>query len=186
MALPEMTSPAPTHWVFGYGSLMWNPGFAHVSSQLALLHGAHRGLSVYSHDHRGTPQQPGLVFGLSRGGACRGMAFEVLDADWAGVRAYLLVREKGNGIYREALRPVRLDDGRVVDALSFVVDERHAQYARDLSLEQQVLIVRSATGESGSNVDYVLQTARRLRQLGIRDRQIMALAALLEGAASSA
>ena len=168
-----------THWVFGYGSLIWNPGFAHISAQQGLLYGAHRSLSVYSQDHRGTPQRPGLVFGLTRGGSCRGMMFEVAEADWGSVRAYLLAREKGNGVYREATRPVRLADGRAVLALTFMVDERHVQYARNLSLEHQLAIVRGGFGESGNNVDYVLNTAQGLAQLGIEDRQITALAKLL-------
>jgi cation transport protein ChaC len=184
MNTSEPMNTAPSHWVFGYGSLIWNPGFAHLSSQQALLRGAHRSLSVYSHDHRGTPQRPGLVFGLTRGGSCRGMAFEVADADWAAVRAYLLEREKGNGVYRETLRPVRLADGRSVKALTFVVDEQHMQHARDLSLPQQLAIVQAGRGDSGNNVDYVLNTARHLAQLGIRDRQIMALAAMLEAVAA--
>ncbi|HTM76136.1 MAG TPA: gamma-glutamylcyclotransferase, partial [Devosia sp.] len=162
----ETMQSTPNHWVFGYGSLIWNPGFAHLSSQLGLLRGAHRSLSVYSQDHRGTPQRPGLVFGLTRGGACRGMAFEVADADWVVVRTYLLAREKGNGVYREAMRPVRLADGRNVVALTFMVDERHVQYARNLPLEHQLAIVRGGFGDSGNNVDYVLNTARRLEQLG--------------------
>ncbi|HTM77425.1 MAG TPA: gamma-glutamylcyclotransferase [Devosia sp.] len=182
----ETTGATVSHWVFGYGSLMWNPGFAHLSSQQGLLRGAHRSLSVYSQDHRGTPQRPGLVFGLTRGGACRGMAFEVADADWGVVRRYLLAREKGNGVYRETMRPVWLADGRTVTALTFVVDERHVQYARNLTLEHQVAIVRDGFGESGANVDYVLNTARRLEQLGIKDRQIMALAQLLARDAAAA
>ena len=78
-----------THWVFGYGSLIWNPGFPHVSAQQGLLRGAHRSLSIVSHHHRGTVDQPGLVFGLTRGGSCRGMVFEVANADWPQVYAYL-------------------------------------------------------------------------------------------------
>ena len=171
-----------THWVFGYGSLIWNPGFAHVSAQQGLLHGAHRSLSVYSQDHRGTPQRPGLVFGLTRGGSCRGMMFEVADAQWAGVQDYLVAREKGNGVYRQAVRPVRLADGRAVLALTFMVDVRHVQYAHNLTLDQQLAIVRLGVGESGANVDYVLNTARHLQQLGIRDRPVMALARLLASA----
>lgn len=184
MTMHETMNASTSHWVFGYGSLIWNPGFVHVSAQQGLLHGAHRSLSVYSQDHRGTPQQPGLVFGLTRGGSCRGMVFEVADADWAGVRAYLLAREKGNGVYREALRPVRLADGRAVLALTFMVDEGHVQYARDLSLERQLAIVRGGIGESGNNVDYVLNTARGLQQLGIKDRQIMLLAERLADVAA--
>ena len=175
-----------THWVFGYGSLIWNPGFAHVSSQQGLLRGAHRSLSIVSHHHRGTLEQPGLVFGLSRGGSCRGMVFEVADADWAGVYAYLQEREQVTAVYRDVLRPVRLADGRMVNALAFLVDERHEQFAGRLSLDQQLAMVRSGVGLSGRNIDYVLNTARHLTELGIRDRQLMALAELLSGEAAAA
>src|SRR5690606_7033781 len=114
-----------SHWIFGYGSLIWRPGFAFVGSAPGLLRGAHRRLCVYSHRHRGTPGQPGLVFGLVRGGSCRGVAFEVRADDWPGVHRYLVEREMDGGVYREAFRPVRLNDGRVVTALAFLVDERH-------------------------------------------------------------
>lgn len=168
-----------THWVFGYGSLIWNPGFAHVSAQQGLLKGAHRSLSIVSHHHRGTVEQPGLVFGLTRGGSCRGMVFEVAHSDWADVRAYLQEREQVTAVYRDVMRPVRLADGRTVSALSFLVDERHEQFAGHLDLDQQVAMIRSGVGLSGRNIDYVLNTARHLGALGIRDRQLMALADLL-------
>lgn len=175
----ERTTDNATHWVFGYGSLIWNPGFAHVSAQQGLLRGAHRSLSIVSHYHRGTVEHPGLVFGLSRGGSCRGMVFEVADSDWAGVRAYLQEREQVTAVYRDVMRPVRLSDGRTVSALAFLVDERHEQFAGNLTLEQQLAMVRAGVGLSGRNVDYVLNTARHLGALGIRDRQLMALAELL-------
>ena len=175
----ERTNDNATHWVFGYGSLIWNPGFAHVSAQQGLLRGAHRSLSIVSHYHRGTVEHPGLVFGLSRGGSCRGMVFEVADADWVGVRAYLQEREQVTAVYRDVMRPVRLSDGRTVSALAFLVDERHEQFAGNLTLEQQLAMVRAGVGLSGRNVDYVLNTARHLGALGIRDRQLMALAELL-------
>jgi len=167
------------HWVFGYGSLMWNPGFPHRSHQLGLLRGAHRSLSIISHHHRGTAEQPGLVFGLARGGSCRGMVFEVEDQDWPDVQDYLRAREQVTMVYRDVHRPVRLDDGRTVQALAFLVDERHEQFAGRLALEAQLAMVRQGVGLSGRNVDYVLNTARHLEQLGIRDRQVMELAALL-------
>ena len=171
----EMT----THWVFGYGSLIWNPGFAHVSAQQGLLKGAHRSLSIVSHYHRGTVEQPGLVFGLTRGGSCRGMVFEVADSDWSAVRAYLQEREQVTAVYRDVMRPVHLADGRSVSALAFLVDERHEQFAGNLSIDQQLAMIRAGVGLSGRNVDYVLNTAQHLSELGIRDRQLMALAALL-------
>ncbi|MHA6688983.1 gamma-glutamylcyclotransferase [Devosia sp. A449] len=168
-----------THWVFGYGSLIWNPGFPHLSAQQGLLRGAHRSLSIVSHHHRGTEEHPGLVFGLARGGSCRGMVFEVADTDWQAVRDYLQAREQVTSVYRDAMRPVHLADGRSVSALAFLVDERHEQFAGHLSLDQQLAMVRVAVGLSGRNVDYVLNTASHLRELGIRDRQLMALADLL-------
>ena len=175
----ERTTDNVTHWVFGYGSLIWNPGFAHVSAQQGLLRGAHRSLSIVSHYHRGTVEHPGLVFGLSRGGSCRGMVFEVADSEWVGVRAYLQQREQVTAVYRDVMRPVRLSDGRMVSALAFLVDERHEQFAGNLTIEQQLAMVRAGVGLSGRNVDYVLNTARHLGALGIRDRQLMALAELL-------
>jgi cation transport protein ChaC len=170
---------ASTHWVFGYGSLIWHPGFTFVRSQTATLRGAHRSLSVYSHHYRGTLEKPGLVFGLSRGGSCRGMAFEV-DADhWEEAHAYLRARELVTDVYREVFRPVRLDSGAVVMSMAYVVDEQHIQYAGRLPIEDQVAMVRSGFGISGSNVEYVLNTAQHLAQMGIRDKTLDKLAALL-------
>jgi cation transport protein ChaC len=167
------------HWVFGYGSLIWNPGFPYVVSERAILRGAHRRLCIYSHRHRGTPEQPGLVFGLVRGGSCRGMAFAVEPARWDEVREYLMGREMDRGVYRDALRPVELADGRQVTALAFVVDERHVQYAGRLDIAEQERLVRSGVGESGPNPEYVLATARHLQALGIRDKYLDELVAAL-------
>ncbi|WP_108398205.1 gamma-glutamylcyclotransferase [Devosia submarina] len=171
---------AANHWVFGYGSLIWNPGFPYVSAQQGLLRGAHRSLSIVSHYHRGTVEMPGLVFGLVRGGSCRGMVFEVADREWPAVRAYLEEREQVTAVYRDVMRPVRLADGRRVSALAFVVDEQHHQFAGTLTPEQQLAMVRAGVGLSGRNIDYVLNTARHLAELGIRDRALMTLAAVLE------
>jgi cation transport protein ChaC len=168
------------HWVFGYGSLIWRPGFAFVSSQRALLRGAHRSLCIYSHNYRGTPERPGLVFGLARGGACGGMAFAVAGEQWLETLRYLRERELVSGVYREALRPVRLLSGEIVEALAYLVDERHVQYAGRLSIAAQVEIVRRGIGDSGANTDYVLNTATHLRQLGIRDRSLELLAIALQ------
>jgi cation transport protein ChaC len=169
------------HWVFGYGSLIWRPGFTYVRSQQALLRGAHRSLCIYSHRHRGTPATPGLVFGLVRGGSCRGMAFEVEPSNWDEVRRYLLGREMDRGVYREAYRTITLNDGQQVSALAFVVDETHVQYAGRLEIAEQVRLVRQGVGESGSNPEYVLQTAEHLAQLGIRDRYLLELVDALRG-----
>ena len=155
-----------TNWVFGYGSLIWNPGFPHIGAQQGLLRGAHRSLSIVSHHHRGTVER-------------RGMAFEVARHDWADVQAYLEEREQVTAVYRDVMRPVHLADGRAIRALTFVVDERHEQFAGKLSLEQQLAMVRAGVGLSGRNIDYVLNTATHLQSLGITDRQLQALATIL-------
>lgn len=165
-----------THWVFGYGSLIWNPGFPHIGTFLGSLKGAHRSLSIISHHHRGTIERPGLVFGLRRGGSVRGMVFEVKGADWPAVRAYLEAREQVTQVYRDVMRPVRLDDGRRVTALTFVINERHEQFAGQLSLEQKLAMIRSGVGISGRNIDYVINTAQHLQSLGIHDPVLMDLA----------
>jgi cation transport protein ChaC len=168
-----------SHWVFGYGSLIWRPGFEFVHSERALLKGAHRSLCIYSDHYRGTPEVPGLVFGLARGGACGGMAFGVEDALWPETLAYLRERELIGGVYREAIRPVRLMSGAVVGALAYLVDEANKQYAGRLDVAEQALVVRRGHGVSGANTDYVLNTADHLRQLGIRDRYLERLVVAL-------
>lgn len=170
-----------THWVFGYGSLVWRPGFEFVRQAPALMRGVHRRLCVYSQRHRGTSVQPGLVFGLMPGGSCRGMAFEVAAERWREVHAYLSEREMDNGVYRETTRPVLLADGATVPALAFVADTRHLQYAGKLAIAEQVRLVRAGIGESGPNPDYVLETARKLGELGIRDRYLDEVVVALHG-----
>lgn len=170
-----------TRWVFGYGSLIWRPGFSYLRQAPALLRGVHRRLCVYSHRHRGTSTRPGLVFGLMPGGSCRGMGFEVASEHWDKVHAYLTEREMDNGVYREATRPVHLNDGTVVTALAFLADTRHVQYAGKLDIAEQVRIVLAGSGESGPNPEYVLETARKLAELGMHDRYLDDLVLALEG-----
>lgn len=170
------------HWVFGYGSLIWKPGFPFIAQQKAVLGGAHRSLSVFSQRHRGTAVRPGLVFGLVPGGSCRGMGFEIDPNQWEMVHAYLEEREMDNGVYRETVRPIRLADGSRVMALSFMVNTDHPQYAGRLDLAEQVRLVRGAIGESGPNPEYVRETALRLKALGIPDRRLDAMIAALDAA----
>lgn len=168
------------HWVFGYGSLIWRPGFAFARSGRALLRGAHRCLCIYSHIYRGTPDVPGLVFGLAHGGSCGGMAFAVDHAAWPETLAYLRERELVTDVYREAVRPVRLTTGATVEAVCYLVNEHHEQYAGRLTIEEQVQMVRRGVGVSGANTDYVLNTAQHLRALGIRDRALETLVLALQ------
>jgi cation transport protein ChaC len=168
-------------WVFGYGSLMWRPGFDFIEQVPARLIGEHRALCVYSFDHRGTPQRPGLVLGLDRGGACRGIAFRVRGEQRQATIEYLRGREQTTNVYREAMRSVWLDNearGRV-SALAFVVDRGHVQYAGRLTLAEQLHYVRQGHGRSGANRDYVLSTVKSLEAQGCRDPQLHQLAAML-------
>ena len=172
----QAPSATPTRWVFGYGSLMWRPGFAHGEVRPARIAGFHRALCVHSFVHRGTRERPGLVLGLDRGGSCRGLAFAVDDADWPGVVAYLRGRELVTNVYLEQNVMARLDDGRRVEALTYIVDRTHAQYCADRDAERAARIIEAARGESGPNVDYLLNTLAHLTDLGIRDRLLEAIA----------
>ncbi|GGF76221.1 gamma-glutamylcyclotransferase [Azorhizobium oxalatiphilum] len=163
----------PEHdpWVFGYGSLMWKPGFDYEERAEATLIGAHRTLCIYSFHHRGTPEQPGLVLGLDLGGSCRGIAFRVAAARWPETHAYLTEREQISGVYRETRRRVRLRGASVTDAsaVAYVANRAHPQYASGLSREDQLHLVRRSHGLSGPNTDYVLATVDALAEMGITD-----------------
>ncbi len=155
-------------WVFGYGSLMWNPGFPYGESRPALLEGYHRAFCIYSHHYRGTPERPGLVLGLDRGGSCRGIAFQVGEADVEAVRAYLDERELVNYAYRSAHLTVRLD-GAATAALTYVADPLHPQYAGRLDPDTAADIIVGAQGCAGLNRDYLIRTVRRLEEEGFVD-----------------
>jgi glutathione-specific gamma-glutamylcyclotransferase len=184
MPTEKPSGPVPSHedlWVFGYGSLMWRPGFEFLEQVPARLIGEHRALCVYSFDHRGTPEKPGLVLGLDRGGACRGIAFRVAAKQRDEVIGYLRGREQTTHVYREVMRSVWLEnDARErVAALAYVVDRGHVQYAGRLSLHEQLRYVRQGHGRSGNNRDYVLETVRSIEAQGFRDSQLHQLALLL-------
>lgn len=156
-------------WVFGYGSLMWNPGFVFEDSRAAVLHGYHRAFCIYSRHYRGTPQRPGLVLGLNGGGACRGVAFRVADARVAEVRSYLRERELCGYAYHEAYLPVALDDGQTVTAYTFVADPDHVAYAGDLGVARSAEIIMGAAGCGGLNRDYLINTVRELEGHGFAE-----------------
>jgi cation transport protein ChaC len=180
----KSSAPVPSHedlWVFGYGSLMWRPGFEFLEALPARLIGEHRALCVYSFDHRGTPEKPGLVLGLDRGGACRGIAFRVAAKRRDEVIGYLRGREQTTHVYREVMRSVWLENEPRdrVSALAYVVDRGHVQYAGRLSLPDQLRYVRQGHGRSGNNRDYVLETVRSIEAQGFRDPQLHQLALML-------
>ena len=174
--------PTGDLWVFGYGSLMWRPGFEFIERIPARLIGEHRALCVYSFVHRGTPEKPGLVLGLDRGGACRGIAFRVAETRRDETIAYLRAREQVTSVYREVTRSVWLENEarQRVSALVYVVDRGHVQYAGRLSLQEQLRHVRQGHGQSGANRDYVLSTVHALEALGLYDRDLHLLAEKLQ------
>ena len=167
-------------WVFGYGSLMWRPGFDFVERATATLHGRRRAFCIYSVHHRGTYERPGLVLGLAAGGATRGAAFRVPEADWPRVYAYLIEREQPTETYVEARREARLADGRRVECLVFLSDVHHPQWAGALSLERQAELITGAVGLSGRNEDYLRDLVEHLRAEGIRDRCMEVLLGLVQ------
>ncbi len=157
------------HWVFGYGSLMWRPGFAYAERRRARLNGRHRSFCIHSVHHRGTPARPGLVLGLSPGGSVVGAAYRVATADWAATYAYLVEREQPTETYVERHVAVTLDDGRRVRVLAFLSDRTHPQWAGRLSLEDQAQRIAGAVGLSGRNTDYLRDLVERLRADSVSD-----------------
>jgi len=166
-------------WVFGYGSLMWNPGFPHAERRAARLAGHHRAFCIYSTHHRGNDAKPGLVLGLDRGGTCLGVAFRIAPEDRRHVLLYLRKREQVSGVYREA--GVRLElignseytaETETVAGTAYVVEPRHPSYTGQMSVFEQARLIRAAQGLSGPNVEYLVNTWRQLCSAGIRDRNI--------------
>jgi len=169
--LAEFLTLAPRGdlWVFGYGSLMWSPGFRSSQKSPGKVHGYHRALCVYSHRYRGTPSQPGLVMGLCRGGSCWGMAYRVARARARRVLANLYRREMGNRVYLPKFVRVSVRGGREVRALAFVADPKHAHFVGDLDVAHTARLVAQGRGQRGRNIDYLSFTLAHMHELGVRD-----------------
>jgi len=165
-------------WVFGYGSLMWHPGFPHLEVRQSLLHGYHRRFCVFSHRYRGTPEQPGLVLGLDRGGCCHGMVFRVPAAEREAVLDYLWEREMVTGVYIPRWLTCRTPHGPV-SAAGCVVDPGHRQYAR-LTPEETAELIVQGVGQRGPCSEYLVNTNHHLEALGIHDRHLRHLIALVD------
>ena len=163
-------------WVFGYGSLMWRPGFDHVETQRARLFGYKRALCIISRVYRGTPERPGLVLGLDRGGSCVGVAFRIEREKRDAAIAYLRERELVSNAYNERMVDVILANGVRVSALTYLVNRRHEQYSGALSVDEAASRVSGAVGQAGPNEDYVHNTVEHIRALGIRDKWLEGVA----------
>ena len=167
-------------WVFGYGSLMWRPGFRFVERRSATLYGRRRAFCIYSVHHRGTYERPGLVLGLAPGGSVRGAAYRVDEADWDEVYAYLREREQPTETYVEASAEIWFADKSRAQTLVFLSDIHHPQWAGALSHERQAELIAGATGLSGRNVDYLRDLVEHLEAEGIRDRGMEHLLGMVE------
>lgn len=165
-------------WVFGYASLMWNPGFPVVEQRLATLRGFHRSFCMSSIHHRGTVESPGLVLALepAEGAECRGLALRVPDAAIEEAVSYLRERELISSAYVERLVPLEMEDGSKVTALTYVIDTAHVQYIAGMPLEEQAQIIARAVGGRGPNTEYLWNTTGHLKELGIRDDDLAWLA----------
>jgi glutathione-specific gamma-glutamylcyclotransferase len=176
-ALRASTEPV---WVFAYGSLMWNPEIAFAEARPGFLHGYHRSFCLYSRDYRGTPQRPGLVLGLDRGGSCRGIAYrlpsdrlgETLDRIWA--------REMTGEVYRMRRVTVRTPQGPMA-AYACIVRRASPDYAGRLTLDEVAKVLADAVGGRGSGRDYLANTVRHLEELGLRDGSLHRIAARVAG-----
>lgn len=171
--------PGTGLWVFGYGSLIWNPEFPVADQRIARLHGWHRSFCMRSIHHRGTVADPGLVLALDRaaGAHCDGVAFRVAPGAEEATIAALRDRELISSAYLETVLEVDLRDGGRVEALAYVIDPDHDQYCGGLPLEEQAAIIHAAVGGRGPNRDYLFNTAAHLADLGIEDADLAWLAA---------
>ena len=182
--------PAET-WIFGYGSLMWNPGFDFAEARRARLTGYHRAFCIYSIHYRGTQRRPGLVLGLDRGGVCDGIAFRVAPEQRRQVLAYLRRRELIYGVYREALVPVDISHApdqplRTAWAVTYIAERAHPAYAGCLPLSREASLIRRSAGQGGTNLDYFLSTLQHLKELGISEPRLDRLVTLTGALAARA
>ncbi|RYH09288.1 gamma-glutamylcyclotransferase [Tropicimonas sp. IMCC6043] len=171
--LQEIDTDQPL-WVFGYGSLIWHPGFPVEEQAVARLTGYHRAFCMSSIHHRGTVEDPGLVLALDRaeGASCDGLAFRVMRGAEAETLDALRARELVSSAYVEELVRLHLRDGRSVIALAYVIEPSHVQYCGGMALEEQAQIIARAVGGRGPNTEYLFNTTEHLAELGLHDADL--------------
>ncbi len=167
--------------MFGYGSLMWRPGFDFIERAHAFVHGYHRSLCIFSHVHRGTPQRPGLVLGLDRGGSCQGVAFKVDGKQRAQTIRYLRERELVTSVYLEKTLSIRFAEGGGENAIAYIVDRAHAQYAGRLPHDEMMRLIAEGVGVNGDNPAYVRNTYEHLKKMRIHDAALAEMVRRLDG-----
>ena len=156
-------------WVFAYGSLMWSPEFPHAARSMGRVHGYHRALCILSSRYRGTPEKPGLVMGLCRGGSCAGMAYRVHNGQAKEVLDTLWKREMLNNVYVPKFVPVSVEGGKRVQALAFLADTKHRLFIDELDVDGRARLVAQGVGQRGRCVDYIRNTLDHMRELGVHD-----------------
>jgi cation transport protein ChaC len=171
MTLDEFLAELPKGdlWVFGYGSLMWSPGFSYIQKARGRIHGYHRALCILSTRYRGTKRKPGLVMGLRRGGSCWGMAYRVHADRVRRALARLWQREMPRRVYAPRLLQVQIAGGRYVRALAFLADPTHPAYVRALDLHGRARLVAQGIGQRGTAIDYIRNTLAHMHELGVSD-----------------
>jgi cation transport protein ChaC len=168
-------------WVFGYGSLIWNPAFHYIEKRPALLHGWHRRFCLKLFMGRGTPQTPGLMLGLDEGGSCHGVAFRIAAEKVREELSILWQREMYGGAYHARLLPMETEGGTIL-AVTFVINHDHPRYVREMSLEQTVELISTGCGDLGTCREYLENTVNHLRELGLSDDGLGRIVAALPNA----
>lgn len=182
--MSDEPEPADELWVFGYGSLMWDPCFSFAESAWGVVAGYHRAPCILSIRNRGTRETPGVVLGLERGGSCRGRAFRIEAGMADAAREALWAREMLNNVYLPRSLRVRLDDGRRPMALTFVSRRDHPQYAGGLTPDAAAILVAQGQGHSGTALDYLRNVVAHLDDFGIVEGPLHRLLARAEAIAA--
>lgn len=161
-------------WVFGYGSLMWNPAFHYAERRVGRIHGFHRRFCLWTHAGRGTPENPGLTLALERGGSCQGIAFRIAEHEAETELGIVFKREMVSGAYAPRWITVRTEDG-MIRAVTFVINHAHDRYAGLLPEDRVAEVIASAAGPLGACAEYLHNTVEHLDELGIIDRHLFRL-----------